>query len=72
MMQYKIKIQKLEYKLTYNTYEKVGNKVYWNYEATKGIISVAMKGISSIKEMKIINHGIYLPYNIKRNGFILS
>ena len=35
---HKIKIQKLEYIPTYNTYEKVVNKVYWNYEATKDII----------------------------------
>ena len=37
-MEYKIKITRLEYIPTYNTYEKVVNRVYWNYEATKGTI----------------------------------
>ena len=52
-MEYKINIQKLDYIPTYNTYEKVVSKVYWNYEATKGTISTGIGGSTELTSIDL-------------------
>ena len=64
-MEYKIKIQNLEYIPTYNTYEKVVSKVYWNYEATKGTIST---GITFIRWPP---SGATKPFELSRNYILI-
>ena len=58
-MEYKINITRLEYIPTYNTYEKVVNKVYWNYEATKGIISTGIGGSTDLTPPE----SIFVPFD---------
>jgi hypothetical protein len=57
-MEYKIKITRLEYIPTYNTYEKVVNKVYWDYEATKDAISTRIQGSTDLTPPE----SIFVPF----------
>jgi hypothetical protein len=67
-MEYKIKIQKLEYIPTYNTYEKVVNKVYWNYEATKGIISTGIGGSTDLTPPE----SIFVPFENLQEDIVIG
>lgn len=67
-MEYKIKIQKLEYIPTYNNYEKVVNKVYWNYEATKGIISTGIGGSTDLTPPK----SIFVPFDNLQEDIVIG
>jgi len=67
-MQYKIKIQKLEYIPTYNTYEKVVNKVYWNYEATKGTISTGIGGSTELTPPE----SIFVPFDNLQEDIVIG
>lgn len=58
-MEYKIKITRLEYIPTYNSYEKVVDKVYWDYEATKGAISTRIQGSTDLTPPE----SIFVPFN---------
>ena len=67
-MEYKIKITKLEYIPTYNTYEKVVNKVYWNYEATKGIISTGIGGSTDLTPPE----SIFVPFDNLQEDIVIG
>jgi hypothetical protein len=67
-MEYKIKIQKLEYIATYNTYDKVVNKVYWNYEATKGIISTGIGGSTELTPPE----SIFVPFDELQENIVIG
>jgi hypothetical protein len=67
-MEYKIKIQKSEYIPTYNTYEKVVNKVYWNYEATKGIISTGIGGSTDLTPPE----SIFVPFENLQEDIVIG
>jgi hypothetical protein len=67
-MEYKIKIQKLEYIATYNTYDKVVNKVYWNYEATKGIISTGIGGSTELTPPG----SIFVPFDELQENIVIG
>lgn len=58
-MEYKIIIQNLNYMPTYNTYEKVVNKVYWYYQATKGTISTGIGGDTELTPPE----SIFIPFD---------
>jgi len=58
-MEYKINITRLEYIPIYNTYEKVVNRVYWNYEATTGGISTGINGDTELTPPE----SIFVPFN---------
>jgi hypothetical protein len=67
-MEYKINIQKLDYIPTYNTYEKVINKVYWNYEATKGIISTGIGGSTDLTPPE----SIFVPFDELQENIVIG
>jgi hypothetical protein len=67
-MEYRIKIHKLEYIATYNTYEKVVNKVYWNYEATKGIISTGIGGSTELTPPE----SIFVPFDELQESIVIG
>ena len=67
-MEYKIKIQKLEYIPTYNTYEKVVNKVYWNYKATKGVISTGIGGSTDLTPPE----SIFIPFYELQESIVIG
>ena len=67
-MEYKIKIQKLDYIPTYNTYEKVVNKVYWNYEATKGTISTGIGGSTELTPPE----SIFVPFDELQENIVVG
>jgi len=67
-MEYKINITRLEYIPTYNTYEKVVNKVYWNYEATKGIISTGIGGSTDLTPPE----SIFVPFDNLQEDIVIG
>lgn len=67
-MEYKIKITILEYIPTYNTYEKVVNKVYWNYEATKGTISTGIGGSTELTPPE----SIFVPFDELQESIVIG
>jgi hypothetical protein len=67
-MEYKINITRLEYIPTYNTYEKVVNKVYWNYEATKGIISTGIGGSTELTPPE----SIFVPFDNLQEDIVVG
>ena len=67
-MEYKINITGLEYIPTYNTYEKVVNKVYWNYEATKGIISTGIGGSTDLTPPE----SIFVPFDNLQENIVIG
>jgi len=67
-MEYKINITGLEYISTYNTYEKVVNKVYWNYEATKGIISTGIGGSTDLTPPE----SIFVPFDNLQEDIVIG
>jgi hypothetical protein len=67
-MDFKLKINKLEYVSTYNTYEKVVNKVYWNYEATKGTISSGIGGSTDLTPPKFI----FVPFDNLQEDIVIG
>jgi len=67
-MEYKIGIQKLDYIPTYNTYEKVVNRVYWNYEATKGNISTGIGGSTDLTPPE----SIFVPFDNLQEDIVIN
>jgi len=67
-MEYKINITRLEYIPTYNTYEKVVNKVYWNYEATKGVISTGIGGSTELTPPE----SIFVPFDNLQEDIVIG
>ena len=67
-MEYRINITRLEYIPTYNTYEKVVNKVYWNYEATKGIISTGIGGSTELTPPE----SIFVPFDNLQEDIVVG
>ena len=67
-MEYKINITRLEYIPTYNTYEKVVNKVYWNYEATKGTISTGIGGDTELTPPE----SIFVPFDELQESIVIG
>jgi hypothetical protein len=67
-MEYKINIQNLEYIPTYNTYEKVVSKVYWNYEATKGSISTGIGGSTELTPPE----SIFVPFDELQESVVVG
>ena len=67
-MEYKINITRLEYIPTYNTYEKVVNKVYWNYEATKGSIVTAIGGSTDLNPPE----SIFVPFDNLQEDMVIG
>jgi len=67
-MEYKINITRLEYIPTYNTYEKVVNKVYWNYEATKGNISTGIGGSTDLTPPE----SIFVPFDNLQEDIVIG
>jgi hypothetical protein len=67
-MEYKINITRLEYIPTYNTYEKVVNKVYWNYEATKGNISTGIGGSTDLTPPE----SIFVPFDNLQEDIVVG
>jgi hypothetical protein len=67
-MEYKINITRLEYIPTYNTYEKVVNKVYWNYKATKGIISTGIGGSTDLTPPE----SIFVPFDNLQEDIVVG
>ena len=67
-MEYKIKITRLEYIPTYNTYEKVVNRVYWNYEATKGTISTGIGGGTELTPPE----SIFVPFDELQESIVIG
>ena len=67
-MEYKINITRLEYIPTYNTYEKVVNKVYWNYEATKGTISTGIGGSTDLTPPE----SIFVPFENLQEDIVIG
>lgn len=67
-MEYKINIQNLEYIPTYNTYEKVVTKVYWNYEATKGTISTGIGGSTELTPPE----SIFVPFDELQENIVIG
>lgn len=67
-MEYKIKIQKLDYIPTYNTYEKVVSKVYWNYEATKGTIITGIGGNTELNPPE----SIFVPFDELQENIVIG
>jgi hypothetical protein len=67
-MEYKINITRLEYIPTYNTYEKVVNKVYWNYKATKGVISTGIGGSTDLTPPE----SIFIPFYELQESIVIG
>jgi hypothetical protein len=67
-MEYKINITRLEYIPTYNNYEKVVNKVYWNYKATKGSISTGIGGSTDLTPPE----SIFVPFDNLQEDIVVG
>lgn len=67
-MEYKINITRLEYIPTYNTYEKVVNRVYWNYEAIKGSIVTGIGGSTDLTPPK----SIFVPFDNLQEDIVIG
>jgi len=67
-MEYKIIIQNLNYIPIYNTYEKVINKVYWYYEATKGNISTGIGGSTELTPPE----SIFIPFDELQESVVVG
>lgn len=67
-MEYKLKIENLEYIPIYNTYERVINRVYWNYKATTGSISTGINGNTELTPPE----SIFVPFDELQEATVIG